>query len=185
MQHIGLPYLKTLVTENRFQPRGATLEHASTSTCIMIDFVPNAEYTDIKHIHIGLVVIQKGFRPCEQKISCPSWMSSMGTFRQSVRKSCLCLAHTASSQQALVGGWQCLLIPLIAWFTPQSLLMALPQWQETIITWGTHHALCTRQCICHCTLQYANMLPDDQMEYTGSRLLIPLGVQYSRMAFPN
>ena len=47
-----------------------------------------------------------------------------------------------------------------------------------------HHALCTRQYVCHCTLQYANMLPDNQMEYTGSWLLIPHGVQYSKEGIP-
>ena len=67
MQHIGLTYLKTLIAKNRFQPRGATLEHASTSTCILINFLSNAKYTDVEHVHIELIIIQKGFHPCEQK----------------------------------------------------------------------------------------------------------------------
>ena len=56
MQHMGLPYLKTLIAENRFQPKGAILEHTSTSTCILINFLFNAKYTDIEHIHIGLII---------------------------------------------------------------------------------------------------------------------------------
>ena len=57
MQCMGLPYLETLVAKNRFQTKGAVLEPASPTTCILINFLSHAEYTDVKHIHIGLVII--------------------------------------------------------------------------------------------------------------------------------
>ena len=66
MQHINLPYLETLVTKALFQPKGTTMEHASPSTCILLKFLSNAEYTNIKNVHIGLMVMCQGFQPSEQ-----------------------------------------------------------------------------------------------------------------------
>ena len=67
MQCMDLPYLKTLVTEDHFQPKGTKLDNAIPTTCILINFLSNAEYTDIKHMHVGLIVMCQGFLPSEQK----------------------------------------------------------------------------------------------------------------------
>ena len=49
---------------------------------------------------------------------------------------------------------------------------------------NTLHALCTKWCMCCHTLQYANLLSDDQMEYIGSQLLIPCRAQYPEDGIP-
>ena len=67
MQHMDLPYLETLISKDRFQPKGAILPHASPTTCILLNLLSNAEYTNVEHVHIGLVVMCQMFQPCEQK----------------------------------------------------------------------------------------------------------------------
>ena len=66
MQHVDLPYLETLVTKDRFQPQGAVLEHASSTICILLNFLSHWEYTSIHHVHIRLVVMCQGFQPSGQ-----------------------------------------------------------------------------------------------------------------------
>ena len=68
MQHMDLPYLETLVTEDHFQPKGTNpAQHASPTTCILLNFLSNVEYTDIEHVYIGFVMMCQGIQPCEQK----------------------------------------------------------------------------------------------------------------------
>ena len=56
MQHVLLMYLKSLVSDNCFQPEGIPSDAASGSTAILIVFLSDKQHTAIQHIHIGLVV---------------------------------------------------------------------------------------------------------------------------------
>ena len=56
MHHISLTYLKSLISDNCFQPEGMPSNAASGSTTILIIFLSDEQHTAIQHIHIGLVV---------------------------------------------------------------------------------------------------------------------------------
>ena len=55
MQHVPLTYLKTLVSEDSFQPEGKTMDTASISPGILIVFLLDDQHEAIQHVHIGLV----------------------------------------------------------------------------------------------------------------------------------
>ena len=191
MQCMGLPYLKTLIAENRFQPRGAKLEHASTSTCIMINFLSNAEYMEVEHVHIGLIIIQKGFCPREQKDILPFLdvihRDLQATHEKELRQGHkLPMPRSYSLFTASFGGWKAVPTdPPYCLVYPMEFIDGTPAAaKDHCHPENTCHALCTRQCVCCHTLQYANMSPDDQMEYTSSQLLIPHRVQYSEDGIP-
>ena len=90
MQCMDLPYLETLVTESRFQPNSAILEQVSPTTCILINFLSNADYTDIEHVHIGLIVIHQGFHPCKQKDILPFLDVIQGNLQATCKKELRC-----------------------------------------------------------------------------------------------
>ena len=56
MQCISFMYLKSLISDNCFQPEGTTSDTASGSTALLIVFLLDEQHTTIQHIHIGLVV---------------------------------------------------------------------------------------------------------------------------------
>ena len=56
MQHVSLIYLKSLISDNCFQPEGMSSDAVSSSTAILIIFLSDEQHTAIQHIHIGLVV---------------------------------------------------------------------------------------------------------------------------------
>ena len=67
MQCIPLTYLKSLVSEDSFQPEGMTMDTASNSTAILIVFLLDDQHKAIQHIHIRLVVHHFGCKLYEQK----------------------------------------------------------------------------------------------------------------------
>ena len=60
MQWVSLIYLKSLVTDNAFQPEGIKPDAYCHITAILIVFLSNAEHQVIEHVHIGLVVWHEG-----------------------------------------------------------------------------------------------------------------------------
>ena len=44
--------METLVVKSRFKPKREALEKVSPTTCILINFLSNVDYTDIEHVHI-------------------------------------------------------------------------------------------------------------------------------------
>ena len=71
MQHIPLTYLKSLVSEDSFQPEGMTMDVASNSTAILIVFLPDDQHKAFQHIHNGLMVCHVGCTLYEQKAILP------------------------------------------------------------------------------------------------------------------
>ena len=71
MQHAPLTYLKSLVSEDSFQPEGMTMGMVSNSTAILIVFLSDDQREAVQHIHIGLVVCHIGCTLYEQKAILP------------------------------------------------------------------------------------------------------------------
>ena len=67
MQCIPLTYLKSLVSEDSFQPDGMTMDAASNSTAILIVFLLDDQHEAIQYIHIGLVACHVGCTLYKQK----------------------------------------------------------------------------------------------------------------------
>ena len=60
MQHVSFMYLKSLISDNCFQPEGMPSDAASSSTTILIVFLSDAKHMTIQHIHLSLVVHRVG-----------------------------------------------------------------------------------------------------------------------------
>ena len=71
MQCISLIYLKSLVSDDSFQPEGTTMDTASNSTAILIVFLLDDQHETIQHIHIGFVVCCISCTLYEQKAILP------------------------------------------------------------------------------------------------------------------
>ena len=56
MQCISLMYLKSLISDNCFQPEGMPSDAVSGSMAILIVFLSDEQHTTIQHLHLGLVV---------------------------------------------------------------------------------------------------------------------------------
>ena len=56
MQQVSLIYLKSLVTDNAFQPEGIKPDAYNHTTAILIVFLSNKEHQGIEHVHISLMV---------------------------------------------------------------------------------------------------------------------------------
>ena len=56
MQHVSLMYLKSLISDNSFQPEGMPSDAVSSSTTILIVFPTDAKHTTIQQVHLSLVV---------------------------------------------------------------------------------------------------------------------------------
>ena len=66
MQRVSLNTLLSYVSESRFCPKDASSVKASKETAILLLFISNASYTDIEYIHIGLVMICRGYNVGDQ-----------------------------------------------------------------------------------------------------------------------
>ena len=56
MQCISLTYLKSLISDNCFQPEGMPSDAVSGSMEILIVFLSDEQHTTIQHVHLSLVV---------------------------------------------------------------------------------------------------------------------------------
>ena len=72
MQHVSLTHLKSLISDNCFQPEGMPSDAASSSTTILIIFLSDAKHTTIQHIHLCLVVSHIGYNLYDQDGILPS-----------------------------------------------------------------------------------------------------------------
>ena len=66
MQRVSLNTLLSYVSESHFCPKDASSTKASEETTILLLFISNASYTDIQYIHIGLVMIRRGYKVGDQ-----------------------------------------------------------------------------------------------------------------------
>ena len=183
--------METVVTESRFQPKGAVLEQASPTTCILINLLSNVDYTDIEHVHIGLVVMCQVFHPCKQKDILPFLdviqQNLMTTHKKELGHGhklpmpcsfCLFAANIGRLLVVPTKPPYCLIYPTE--FTDNT-----PQAER-----NHHHPentlprLHTRECMCRRTIHHANMALDDYTEYTGVCLLILQECSTLKMASP-
>ena len=56
MQHVSLMYLKSLISDNCFQPEVTPSDAVSSSTAILIVFLSYEQHMTIQHNHLGLAV---------------------------------------------------------------------------------------------------------------------------------
>ena len=71
MQHVSLNTLLSYVSESHFCPKDASSTKASKETAILLLFGSNASYTNIEHLHIGLVMICWGYKVGNQSSIVP------------------------------------------------------------------------------------------------------------------
>ena len=187
MQCIPLTYLKILVSEDSFQPEGTTMDAASNSTAILIDFLSDNQHKAIQHIHIRLVVHHISCTLYEQKAIFPFIQS----IKEDLQKARL---KQASGRDP---GWVCSYSMLVTNFGG---LMALPtdpsyclmypniysdevalQNQNHFNTVGCSPGICTCSCICCTLLQHADLTKAHRQKYNGSHLIVPRGTQFKTL----
>ena len=99
MQRVSLNTLLSYVSESHFCPKDASSTKANKETAILLLFISNASYTDIEYIHIGLVVIHRGYKVGDQASIVPyilfiqNQLVEMSTWAQK-RKSSLSQLHS-------------------------------------------------------------------------------------------
>ena len=186
MQWVSLIYLKSLVTDNAFQPEGIQPDAYSHTMAILIVFLSDKEHQGIEHVHIGLVVwceecclyMQNGILP---------FMESIEADLQKVQDRC------AENKDP---GGACLYSLLIANYggimavpTDPSYCLVYPTMYNTGVEDQNHFntaaslsGLHTCSCICCALLQHADMEPVCQRT-DSSCLIIPHDAQY-RTLFP-
>ena len=93
MQHVSLMYLKSLISDNCFQPEGTPSDAASGFTAILIVFLSDEQHAAIQHIHIGLVVHRIGCNLYDQDGILPFIKSIGGVM---IKSSCTFSSYTTS-----------------------------------------------------------------------------------------
>ena len=66
MQRVSLNTLLSHVSKSHFCSKDTSSVKASKETAILLLFVSNTSYTDIEYVHIGLVMIHRGYKVGDQ-----------------------------------------------------------------------------------------------------------------------
>ena len=187
MQCIPLTYLKSLVSEDSFQPEGTTMDVVSNSTAILIVFLLDDQHETIQHIHIGLMVLCIGYTLYKQKAILPF----IHSIEEDLERARLKRASgrdpgPACSYSMLVTNFSGLMaIPT----DPTYCLMYLNIYSDEVALQNQNHfntvggppGLLTSSCICHTLLQHADLTEAHRWKYNGSHLIVPRGTQYKTL----
>ena len=191
MQHVSLNTLLSYVSKSCFCPRDASSAKASEETAILLLFVSNASYTDIEYVHIGLVMIRRGYKVGDQSSIVPyvsfiqNQLVEMHAGAQTRKSSlpqphnfCLFVEDYESMMAPPTEPPYCLMYP-IHFFndTPEDLKNQL---HTDLFPLG----LCFQECVCHQLIQWANLHEKWETIIGGSRFLLPHGAQYDDNLLP-
>ena len=186
MRCIPLTYLKSLVSEDSFQPEGTTIDMASNSTAILIAFLSD-QHKAIQYVHIRLVVHSIGCILYEQKAILPFIHSIKEDLERARLKQASGrdpgLVHSYSMLVANFGDLMavptdppcCLMYP-----NTYSDKVALKN-QNHFNTTGGPPRLHTGSCICHALLQNVDLTKAHRQKYNVSHVIVPWGAQYKTL----
>ena len=191
MQRVSLNTLLSYVSKSHFCPKDASSMKASKETAILILFISNASYTNIEYVHIGLVMIRRGYKVGNQSSIVPyvSFIQSQLVeirVQAQTRKSslpwpcsfCLFIEDYESMMAPLMEPLYCLMYP-ICFFndTPEDLKNQL---HTDLFPPGLH----CRECVCHQLIHQANLHEKWETIMGGSRFLLPHEAQYDNNPLP-
>ena len=191
MQRVSLNTLLSYVSESRFCPKDASSMKASKETAILLLFISNASYTNIKYIHIRLVMICRGYKVGDQGSIVPYILFIQNQLvktcmRAQTRKSSLSQPHSfclfvedyESMMAPPTEPPYCLMYP-ICFFndTPTDLRNQL---HMDLFPLGLH----CQECVCCWLIQWANLHEKWETIMGSSCFLLPRRAQYDDNPLP-
>ena len=191
MQRVSLNTLLFYVSESHFCPKDTSFVKANKETAILLLFISNASYTDIEYVHIGLVVIRRGYKVGDQASIVPHALFIQNQLVEThvqaqTRKSSLPRPHSFclfvedyKSMMALpMEPPYCLVYP-IRFFNDMPADL-----RNQLHTDLFPPGLCCRECVCHRLIQRANHHEKWETIMGGSHFLLPHGAQYDKNLLP-
>ena len=182
MQCVSLNTLLSYVSESCFCPKDTSSMKASKETVILLLFISNASYTNIEYVHIGLVMIRRGYKVGDQvsivlyALFIQNQLVEM-CVRAQTRKSslprphsfCLFMEDYKSMMVLPTEPPYCLVYP-IRFFndTPAD---PRNQLHTDLFPPG----LCCQECACNWLIQRANLHEKWEIIMGGSCFLLPCG----------
>ena len=185
MEHVSLNTLLSYVSESHFCPKDASSMKASEETAILLLFVSNASYTNIEYVHIGLVVIRRGYKVGSQSSIVPYvsfiqnqlvetrvWAQTRKSSLPQPRSFCLFIQDYESMMAPPMEPPYCLVYP-ICFFNdmPEDLKNQL---HMDLFPPGLH----CRECVCRRLIQWANLHKKWETIMGSTHFLLPCGAQY-------
>ena len=183
MQHISLIYLKSLNSDNCFQPEGTSSDVESSSTAILIVFLSDAKHTTIQHVHLGLVVcwvscnlrILPFIMSIEEVLEGARQRCNMGKNPGGVHSYAMLVANFSHIMAILTDPPYCLVYPIVY----NDNIAA--QNQNHFNTVGSPSGLRTHDLMCRTLLQHADLTEAHKWKYEGSCLIVPHGKDLPRL----
>ena len=182
MQHVSLTYLKSLVSDNCFQPEGMLSDAVSSSTAILIVFL--SKHMTIQHVHLGLVVHSVCCNLYDQS-GILTIITSVEQDLEKVRQRCDVGKDPGGvhSYAMLVANFGCTIaVPTDPPYCPVYPIVyndnVTAQNQNHFNTAGSPSEMCTCDLMCHALLQQADLTEAHKWKYDGSCLIVPCGAQY-------
>ena len=179
MQHISLMYLKSLMSDNCFQPEGTPSDAASGSMAILIVFLSDKQHTTNQEIHLSLVVHhvgcnlydQDGILPfinfIEEDLKKVRQKQDAGKDPGRVCHYAMLVTNFGGIMAVPMDPPYCLVYPRI-----YSDDVAAKN-QNHFNTMGSPPGLCTHTCICCALLQHTDLTEAHKWKYNGSCLIVP------------
>ena len=191
MQRVSLNTLLSYVSESCFCPKDASSMKASKETAILLLFVSNASYTNIEYIHIGLVMICRGYKVGDQAsivlyvLFIQNQLVEMH-MRAQTRKSslpqpcsfCLFMEDYESMMVPPTEPPYCLVYPIHFFDNMPTDLRN--QLHTDLFPPGLH----CQECVCHQVIQWANLHGKWETIMGGSCFLLPCRAQYNDNPLP-
>ena len=170
MQHISLTYLKSLISDNCFQPEGTPSDAASGSMAILVVFLSDEQHTTIQHVRLHLVVHCIGCNLYDQDGILP-FINSIEEDLKKMRQK-----WDAGKDP---GGVRIMAVPM----DPPYCLVYPTIYSDDVATKNKNHfntvgsplGLHTHTRICHTLLQHADLTEAHKQKYNGSHLIVPHG----------
>ena len=182
MQRVSLNILLSYVSKSHFCSKDASSAKGSEETAILLLFISNASYTDIEYVHIGLVVICRGYKVGDQSSIVPyisfiqNQLAEMRAQTQTRKSSrphsfCLFVEDYESMMAPLTEPRYCLVYSICLFNdTPKDLKIQL---HTDLFPLG----LRCQKCVCHWLIQWANLHKKWETIMGGSCFLLPCGAQ--------
>ena len=186
-QCISLTYLKSLISDNCFQPEGMSSDAGSGSTAILIVFLSDEQHTAIQHVHISLVVRsvscnlydQDGILPfihsIEEDLKKVQEKWDAGKDPGGVHSYAMLVANFSGTMAIPTDPPYCLVYPTI--YSDDVDIKD----QNHFNTAASPPGLDTHGCICCTLLQHADLMEAHKQKYDGSHLIVPRGAQYKTL----
>ena len=177
MQCVSLTYLRSLISDNCFQPEGTPSDAASGSTAILIVFLSGEQHTAIQHIHISSVVHciscnlydQDGILPfinsIEEDLKKAQEKQDAGKDPGGVHSYAMLVTNFGSTMAIPTDPLYCLVYPTI--YNDDVDIKD----QNHFNTAASPPGLCTPRCMCHTLLQHADLTKAHKWKYNGSCLI--------------